>query len=349
MLLERYFNPLQDRFVVSSNNLRHSLEVMLKSPAQLSHTCKETMAVDNLPELLHRLNFDAEYLLFDPAKDHNERFDDVPRYLFRVSAPSSQGITDKSWVKSKDARDATADSSIDIFSRPDERLTADMIYRHLRGWEGPDNLVSWTSSLLFALVYIFHLRAKKTSIRATFAKIYLCVVDTSRFPKGVFLRDLDLIRAFRAADQNLQSFENLRCRQRQGFSGYFYFGEYLSQGSLKIEGRCQIVSAQSIIDQGLCDIRSEFQEYADREPVPWPPLANTVVEMRESFYRDNAEREKMSAAKLSAALAIAQLFGPGWKLPMAAQLVALTAPQIDDDNTMLAVFRHKIFTGEYFV
>jgi hypothetical protein len=52
-----------------------------------------------------------------------------------------------------DATDGIPNARLDIFARDDEREVADMLNRHLRWWKGDkDNLVSWTSSLLFALV-----------------------------------------------------------------------------------------------------------------------------------------------------------------------------------------------------
>jgi hypothetical protein len=67
---------------------------------------------------------------------------------------------------------------------------------------------------------------------SAFEDISLCVVDTTLFPPGVFLRDLDLIRAFRAFDEQLDDFGNLRLIKR---GELLYFGEYISQGALKIE------------------------------------------------------------------------------------------------------------------
>jgi hypothetical protein len=80
--------------------------------------------------------------------------------------------------------------------------------------EGPeDNLVSWTSSLLFAIAYIFHLHANSRD-GSTF-NISLCIVDTTGFPKRVFLRDMDLIRAYCSFDEDLQNFERLRLRKHK--------------------------------------------------------------------------------------------------------------------------------------
>ncbi|KAH6714588.1 hypothetical protein BKA61DRAFT_605536 [Leptodontidium sp. MPI-SDFR-AT-0119] len=54
---------------------------------------------------------------------------------------------------------------------------------HPQWWKGhEDNLVSWTSSLLFALVYIFHLHANSND-RSAFDDIHLCIIDTNQFLK----------------------------------------------------------------------------------------------------------------------------------------------------------------------
>ncbi|EGU75970.1 hypothetical protein FOXB_13513 [Fusarium oxysporum f. sp. conglutinans Fo5176] len=211
------------------------------------------MALDILQNRLQNLTVvDPECLPFRPAGDvegRHETFYDVPRYLFRVFTPKSQGETDWSWTKSRDARYTNADSSVDIFARANRQRTAEMLNRHLRWWTGPDDdLVSWTSSLSFALVSIFYLQASTG-------------FDTSSFPEAVLLRDMDLIRAYRSFDSSLWNLEGLRCKKRNGFSGYYYFGEYLSQGALKIEGKCQIVLARDIILRGLYDIRPEFAKF----------------------------------------------------------------------------------------
>jgi hypothetical protein len=106
---------------------------------------------------------DPQYLLFRPGRENawlREKFNEVPRYLFRVFTPKSRGETHRIWTKSMDAKDGNQNSRVDIFARESKEEVAGMLYRHLRWFPGPeDNLVSWTSTVLFALVYIFHLRA----------------------------------------------------------------------------------------------------------------------------------------------------------------------------------------------
>lgn len=240
-----------------------------------------------------------------------------------------------------DATDGIPNARLDIFARDDEREVADMLNRHLRWWKGDkDNLVSWTSSLLFALVYIFHLHANMMDGSA-FEDISLCVVDTALFPSGVFLQDLDLIRAFRTFDEQLDNFANLRLVKR---GGVFYFGEYLSQGALKIEGKCQIVSAQAMIDQGLYDLQPKFREFAAWPKARPPPWANPVLELREEFYQGPGDAWEVSPEEHMAAMKIADLFGGHWALPVAANAFALR-PRRSWDKRILVTFRAPRFTG----
>lgn len=265
-----------------------------------------------------------EYLSFNSANDADE----TPRYLFRVFTPYSQGTTDTHWVKSMAASHGLLCSEADIFSIENKHRAADMLNRHLR-WQPiqGNNLVSWTSSLLFALVYIFHLRASIHN-GATLDEIQLLVVDTATFPKGVFMRDLDLMRAFSSLDQNLRNVEDLRHTKSKWSSSYFYFGEYLSQGALKVEGRCRMVSAQNIVDGGLYTIRKEFRDFADWKQEPrsarW---ANVVIKTREVFHYDISQRREMSKRAMKAVLRISRQFGPDFQTPIAANLVAIAAPR----------------------
>ncbi|KAL6831881.1 hypothetical protein V8C40DRAFT_237396 [Trichoderma camerunense] len=232
------------------------------------------------------------------------------------------------------AREGLACGEADIFSLKNKQHAADMLNRHLRWRKNPhDNLVSWTSSLLFALVYIFHLRTS-TYIEATLDEIQLLVVDPAGLPKNAFMRDLDLMSAFRSVDLNLQKVEDLRHRQSSEFSGYYYFGEYLSQGALKVEGHCQMVSARNIVDGGLYDIRKEFKEFASWKRGPGSARwANAVIQMREVFYRNKSQRRQMSKKAILAALQISRQFGPDSQAPIAANLVAIAAPRYRDVPT----------------
>jgi hypothetical protein len=185
------------------------------------------MSLRDLADELYTFLSEPEYLLFNPIGDKlwlREKFDDIPCYLFRVLTPNSESTTDRFWVKSKDAKYSSANSRVDILSRSHNRQVASMLNRHLRWWgkdEDLDNLVSWTSSLLFALQYIFY-RHVDSRDGSSLDRIHLCVVDTASFPKGVFLRDMDLIDTYRSFDPNLLDLEGLRRTKHRHFAGSFY-------------------------------------------------------------------------------------------------------------------------------
>ena len=105
------------------------------------------MAPEDLTERLQALSL-SEHLLFNPIGDKlwlRRQLDDIPRYLFRVYTPASDGTTDEVWVKSKAASHDTANSRTDIFPINDNEQVADMLNIHLR-WKGNpldgDNFVS---------------------------------------------------------------------------------------------------------------------------------------------------------------------------------------------------------------
>jgi hypothetical protein len=112
------------------------------------------------------------------------------------------------------------------------------------------NFTSWTTSLLFALQYALykHRGAKNPS---NLSQISLLILDTRDFPKGTFIKDMEIMSVFarfsnNTERNNLEKMLELRNRDR----GH-YFGEYLTQGSLNIEGKCVETTMQSMIDSGL--------------------------------------------------------------------------------------------------
>jgi hypothetical protein len=74
------------------------------------------MVLGDLADELQTLSLsEPEYLLFNPTGDKSwlrERFDDIPRYLFRVFTPKSDGTMDRFWVKSQDAKYSRASSTL---------------------------------------------------------------------------------------------------------------------------------------------------------------------------------------------------------------------------------------------
>lgn len=135
---------------------------------------------------------------------------------------------------------------------------------------------------------------------------------------------------------------SFRVPKHRDLSGYFYFREYLSQGALRIEGRCEIVSTQAFIDKGLYVLLPDFKSFVEWTPNPRPPWAIPVIRLREKFYKNVAERDGITKDGLQAAINIGELFGQRWRIPVAINLIALI-PHRSNDTNILLNFRSKNF------
>ena len=210
-----------------------------------------------------------------------------------------------------------------------------MLSRHL-WWEGKDdeedNLVSWTSSLLFVLQYAFYrYRHHRTGLN----RMFICVIDTSKLPKDVFLRDMDLIRAYSQFNNRLAEMQRLRC-------GPCYFGEFLSQGVLRIKGNCSIVSMQDIIDTGLMQLRPEFEGF-EKRPATW---AKAVVNLRR-LDTNGSGVLPIDEGHVEIAMQIGDLFGGRWKWPIVLACLALK-PWHDLESQVMKALQQPQFAGSVF-
>ncbi|KAF5599919.1 hypothetical protein FPANT_2926 [Fusarium pseudoanthophilum] len=208
----------------------------------------------------------------------------MPRHLFRAYDVNSTGRNDEEvmasiisqldeamfWAYDVDStgrndeevmasifsqHDEANHNGIDIFSM-DYQEASEMLHHHLdKGLSSPwetDNLVSWSSSLIFVIQY-----ANWRSCNPRFSRprdIRICAVDTSKFPRGQFARDKWLLNCFKDAEFSDQenSFRDLR------LNGDHDNGEYLSQGVLHIEDRSCTLSLRSLENAGLWNLYPEF-------------------------------------------------------------------------------------------
>lgn len=160
---------------------------------------------------------------------------------------------------------------------------------------------------------------------------------------------MDLIRAYSSFNDDLRQFELLRSQKKpKEYSGSFYFGEYLSQGALKIKSKCQIVSVQEIIDRGLYDLQPEFKTFAEweRQENKKPLWAKAVIMLREIYYQAELNWQRISTKEREAAMNIAALFDPRWRLPMAANLIAMLPHRVEESDIPQA-FRTVSFSSTY--
>lgn len=288
--------------------------------------------------------------------------DEIPCYLFRVVSPHSVGETNEMWVRSESACRNESSSMEDIFLSLDtEKWTtiARTLNLHLRWWpkgDLRDNFVSWTSSLLFAIQYIYY-RHLSPQDRSSLEQIKLYVIDTTQFPKGTFIRDLDLIDTFREFDDHPpgRDLENL-----WGFrNGRNYFGEYLSQGPLKIEDKCEVISAQSLFESDrLRRLQPHFLEFHDVEFCKGKPIwVKEVNRLRKTIWPSTGLLSSAEMAdRLEAVKEIIQNLTPSWRFPLAIYFTALIGSEsaIEDkgaaiDNIFLryfqSVFPHGLSTN----
>ncbi|KJX92050.1 hypothetical protein TI39_contig5939g00002 [Zymoseptoria brevis] len=186
------------------------------------------------------------------------RWAKVPRYLIRVSDPSSPGSSNAQVVASVAWKfgDTLADTK-DICAM--EPATAALRLRNhlapkrseptssVASADRADNLMSWTSSLLFAIQYAIYRHHQN---RLSTEHIKICVVDTRKFPRRQFARDLCLLHLHNNPEEdpfsaNLENIIHLR--ERLGYDN----GEYLTQGIVHLEGRSCIFSLKDLVDAGL--------------------------------------------------------------------------------------------------
>ncbi|EOA84699.1 uncharacterized protein SETTUDRAFT_31946 [Exserohilum turcica Et28A] len=146
----------------------------------------------------------------------SDQFDCIPHYLFRTSSPRSGGTTNETHVASVAAINHFDQS--DILARDwDEAVV--MLQQHLL-WEpyAEDNLVSWTSSFIFVVQHAIR-REETDKPTSASNSIYISVLDTRKVPRGTFLPARALLKAYDLPDEGKLKHD-------------FYYGEYISQGSL---------------------------------------------------------------------------------------------------------------------
>ncbi|GAD91813.1 predicted protein [Paecilomyces variotii No. 5] len=282
-------------------------------------------------------------LIFNPQADSGlsqDTLGDIPKYLFRIVSPLSDAQVDGTWIHSQAASQKSSSSLEDIFVdlNTKKRLTvARTLKKHL-WWLSKDgvedNFVSWTSSLLFALRYIYyrHLHSRDGS---SLENIKLFVIDTERFSPRTFIQDLDLIKAFCEFDNPPPGEKSLRgLRELREDRGY-YFGEYLSQGSLNLAGRCQMILASSLFHKDLLRrLQGNFKDInlplpGNKEP-RWP---KEVRDFRKAVWLSTKPIRLSSEQILGRMEALSEIidnFDPGWRFAMAVYFSALIGPETGD-------------------
>ena len=254
--------------------------------------------------------------LFIPPKPFSRRepgmpLRDPPRYLFRVYDSKSKGINSPKIIAS--VRHSTMEPPIPkiniLFGNTkqpstdeEKQLASKKLHSHL---VGPtlddeadkaellqhDNLVSWSSSLLYAIQYA-NLRFCKSGEE----DVAICVVDTTQFPKGQFVRDRDLLEYF--SHGNLTPEEDAFSKLRR-LSVRDNIGEYLSQGMLQVEGRSCTTSLKALKEAGLWDLYPEFDINTATPDAPVQSECEKWVSLLRGFWGEQSAttREHIGLAR----------------------------------------------------
>ncbi|CAG7564271.1 unnamed protein product [Fusarium equiseti] len=198
-----------------------------------------------------------------------------PRYLFRAYDSKSDGINNPDIVASELYKvHGPGTGKVDILFWNGQQLSK-MLHAHLYRPKKPspsdnvlscaienDNLVSWSSSLMFVIQYA------NCKFCKTGKDVAICAVDTTQFPKGQFVRDKFLLEHYRHSDLNgrEKSFTEFRLTNH-----YYDNGEWLSQGTLNVQGRSCTLSLRGLKNAGLWDLYPEFDinSVARDAPVRW--------------------------------------------------------------------------------
>jgi hypothetical protein len=143
---------------------------------------------------------------------------------------------------------------------------------------------------------------------------------------------MEVMKLFEHADTRLQKFVEYRETE-------YYFGEYLTQGPLNIQGRCVFASVQQMIDLGLFTLQPGL---ADVEQ--WQCWPKRVLDYRQLF----ADKKHVATRKgdVTTAFDIARhCFGGPWTVPGAIMLLSLQ-PRYKDDRVIADGFKAQ-FTGTF--
>ncbi|KAL3456234.1 hypothetical protein BJX64DRAFT_294283 [Aspergillus heterothallicus] len=202
-------------------------------------------------------------VLFDPLPgslfgSYDFQLDQIPRYLFRTFDHKSFGRTDEDIVSSTACEGQKPLSKFDIFSL-DKNLAMSIVDRHMNPWavkdyekQPPDNFMSWTSSLLYAVQYTLY---RRHHYGCSSEQIQICVVDTTKFPRGQFIHAKRLLHAYYKLVKGIDMRHSISTR----LLVYIYQnGEYLSQGSFQHSHGSCVVSLANLEASGLYSLYPEF-------------------------------------------------------------------------------------------
>ncbi|KAM0715815.1 hypothetical protein Q7P37_008329 [Cladosporium fusiforme] len=235
----------------------HSSEARRKSERRIEHAW-----IGSWVQMLHRSRGGPTLFWSHSGFVDFEDLPDTPRYLFRAFDAASSGESNSTVVASTASKYRKEISRTDLLSLGPgdraERLCAHLNKKCFGEADHSDDLMSWSSSLLFVLQYAIW-RCSKGGRSP--AEVYICVVDTTRFPRGQFARDTWLLEQGRNGQDANPKVQNVMGLRQRGYDN----GEYLSQGFLVHQNRSKVVTLDQMIQSGLYELYPEFDDPRGKE------------------------------------------------------------------------------------
>ncbi|EUC40319.1 hypothetical protein COCMIDRAFT_41342 [Bipolaris oryzae ATCC 44560] len=251
--------------------------------------------------------------------------DTIPPYLFRVFDKKSSGKNNKKVMASSGYTSQVQSSGVnDLLSMEDSEATK-LLYYHIgkkrtRTNDHQDCLLSWTSSLLYAVQYATY---RQHRLDLSYTDIEICMVKTSQFLQGQFVRDIELLNKYYPNAEYLggkiRGLFDLRLNRQE-----YYNGEYFSQGVVNHSGRSCVVSLEQLEVAGIFKLYPELKD--PRDSGGRILNANRVCDLREkwSLQRTTTNEE------ISCAFRIAQCFDGFDKRKIACILLAFKCRGLSD-------------------
>ncbi|KAH6870636.1 hypothetical protein BKA58DRAFT_469629 [Alternaria rosae] len=295
---ECYDEAASDFGALRASDYFESPEEGKREPQSQDRMQKEQTWIDYWLTILNNAP-NGPTLFYPPTSfnNHSLKFEDVPQYLFRAFDAFILG-TDGVMRSIESSIGPKGKSRTDLLSLNTDQATT-LLHAHLKKTcfsREKDNLVSWTSSLLFAIQYALY---RQQCGQGDASGYKICAVETRKFPQGQFARDIWLIPRYRSdgvGQYEAQDFFNFRLHYED-----YYNGEYLSQGAVSIADRSCVTSLKLLEEAGLFELYPEFEDAGGR--TRW---AKRVLALRQDW----SEKRGTSKQEIKLALQMARTCFP---------------------------------------
>ena len=233
-------------------------------------------------------------LFYPPANNISQslHFEYLPQYLFRTFDSGGSGTSNESVIASQaSTANPRKRERIDLLTLPESEVIESLRMHFDKGCfdaHDTDDLMSWTSSTLFAIQYAVWRNQWRNK-----SNIKICIVDTRLFAEGQFTGATWLIESF-------QPIHRMRASVRKSFQHHlgdseYYNGEYLSHGRVNVANRSCVTSLKLLEEAGL------FQLYPDLNVSDITEWTKRVRALREAWSDERGTSQEDIALALQIA------------------------------------------------